>query len=108
MRPYNIKPNRISSIWIDLDHILAIQDPYVPTRSENLTYFVDFPFFTVVLAFKNEPMMVYAESNSEEHLKSLYKAHEDLIQAWGGNELPKDFCERMAGLYALQTHIGAK
>lgn len=80
MRPYNIKSNTVSSIWIDLDHILAIYDPII--EHENASDYSRYAVFSIVVAFRNDPIAVYSQSYKKEHMDAVFKAHADLLAAW--------------------------
>jgi hypothetical protein len=108
MRPYNIKPNDVSSIWIDLDHILAIYDPLILSEEETQRPSLwNTASFSILLAFQNKTLQVYADGSSEEDIDKLRKVHADLVQAWTSNDMSETH-RRIAELYALQTHIGTK
>jgi hypothetical protein len=91
MRPYFIDGGQYCmKLWIDLDHILAIHDPWLlPLDQEYLWSQGELsPSFSIIMMFKDKPITYQSvppkrdPSAWPQVLVDIKQAHADLVGAW--------------------------
>jgi hypothetical protein len=86
MRPHKITIDETNGVWVDLDSVLAIHDPFIPSRLVPRRH----PFvvpqegvsfsFVIVLAFQDKPKTI--EIFEANDIDRMIGEHEALLQAW--------------------------
>lgn len=89
MRPHKFTLDEHHGFWIDLDSVIMIHDPVVPSRNDfYLSRYEVFelhrfhPVFScsIVLAFQDKPKVI--EWKDPEGIDHLLAEHEKLVNAW--------------------------
>lgn len=86
MRPYKITLDAQNGFWVDLDSVLVIHDPFIPSRNpilrDNPAAITKYePFsFSITLAFQDKPKVV--EIFDAGAIDRMINEHAMFVEAW--------------------------